>query len=42
MAAGDLTVILYSGTGSHKGDERSCGRDEKVTRNPATEKLQPR
>lgn len=42
MAAGDLTVILYSGTGSHKGDEQSCGRDEKVTRNPATEKLQPR
>lgn len=42
MVAGDLTVIRYSGTGSHKGDEQSCGRDEKVTRNPATEKLQPR
>lgn len=42
MVAGDLTVIRYSGTSSHKGDEQSCGRDEKVTRNPATEKLLPR
>lgn len=42
MVASDLTVIRYSGTSFHKGDEQSCGRDEKVTRIPATEKLLPR
>lgn len=41
MAAGDLTVIRDSRTGSHKGDERGCRRDEKVTRND-DKKLQPR
>lgn len=41
MAAGDLTVIRDSRTGSHKGDERGCRRDEKVTRND-DKKPQPR
>lgn len=41
MAAGDLTVIRDSRTGSHKGDERGCRRDEKVTRDD-DKKLQPR
>lgn len=40
MAASDLTVIRDSRTGSHKGDERGCRRDEKVTRND-DKKLQP-
>lgn len=33
MAVGDLTVIRNSRTDSHKEDEQSCRRDEKVTRN---------
>lgn len=33
MAVGDLTVIRNSRNDSHKEDELSCRRDEKVTRN---------